>query len=137
MTFTESERKQRQADYNASDKGKARQGTWNASAKGKAANLLNSKAMRLKYPEKRRAHDAVYRATKRGDLVRPNVCEHCDASVFTEASHTDYSKQLDVEWLCKSCHWVKDNTTKKENITDENIDYRPTDGSVQRSHRTG
>lgn len=57
---------------------------------------------------KRSAHDAVYRAIKSGALVRPNACEHCNAQVFTEASHTDYSRWLDVEWLCRSCHVAKD-----------------------------
>ena len=57
---------------------------------------------------KTRAHSAVQRAVKRGDLIRPNVCEHCGAEQFTEASHTDYNKPLDVEWLCRPCHMKKD-----------------------------
>lgn len=53
-------------------------------------------------PEKRRAHIAVGNAIKSGKLVRQS-CESC-GELKTEAHHDDYSKPLDVRWLCKKCH---------------------------------
>ncbi len=51
-----------------------------------------------------RSHNAVTRALKSGALVRPAACERCPASSGIEAHHDDYSRPLDVMWLCPSCH---------------------------------
>jgi hypothetical protein len=37
-------------------------------------------------------------------LVRPDACERCGAEGAVEGHHADYSKPLEVEWLCRSCH---------------------------------
>ena len=51
------------------------------------------------------AHAAVRAALKRGDLIRPNICSDCGAtSPSLHGHHADYSKPLEVEWLCASCH---------------------------------
>jgi len=55
-----------------------------------------------KYPEKVRAQQMVQRAVRAGRLVR-KPCEMCGAGK-TVAHHDDYSKPLDVRWLCHSCH---------------------------------
>jgi hypothetical protein len=53
----------------------------------------------------RRAMDAVQRALKRGDLSRPAICEACGAQHRQiTAAHHDYSRPLDVRWLCRPCH---------------------------------
>lgn len=51
---------------------------------------------------------AVYRAKKTGALIKPAACEHCE--IVTEklqAHHDDYSKPLEVNWLCIKCHMEK------------------------------
>lgn len=63
---------------------------------------------RLRYPERVKAAQLVKRAIQCGELVRPDACERCSRVVFAEASHDDYSKPLDVEWLCRQCHAAKD-----------------------------
>lgn len=50
------------------------------------------------------AHRAVRKALRVGALVRPEACEGCGRMGGTEAHHADYSKQLEVEWLCPKCH---------------------------------
>jgi len=50
------------------------------------------------------AHTLVRVALKRGDLVRPDVCEECSGNAYCEAAHSDYSKPLDIRWLCRPCH---------------------------------
>lgn len=66
----------------------------------------------LLHPEKRKASRAVLRAIKRGALVRPTVCEACgreppptrDGKPSIQGHHRDYTKRLDVTWLCIPCH---------------------------------
>lgn len=68
------------------------------------------KAAKLEYNKTRRpgklnaAHAAVKRAVDSGRLIRPNVCFQCNKETFVEAHHDDYSRPLDVRWLCRSCH---------------------------------
>lgn len=53
--------------------------------------------------EKIAARRAVRDAIARGDLkVKP--CERCSYGVGVQAHHEDYSKPLDVTWLCRRCH---------------------------------
>lgn len=53
-------------------------------------------------PEKRKAHVIVGHAIRSGKLVKL-PCEAC-GSERSEAHHHDYSKPLDVVWLCRACH---------------------------------
>lgn len=58
-----------------------------------------------------RASQAVFKAIERGVLIRPKACQKCGKTGLPiEAAHSDYSKLLDVQWLCKSCHrqWDSD-----------------------------
>jgi hypothetical protein len=52
-----------------------------------------------------RNHDLVHKAIRRGDLIRASHCEECGLSgIPIEAAHADYSRPLDVRWLCRPCH---------------------------------
>ena len=51
---------------------------------------------------KTRARSAVYRATRSGTLVR-KPCERCGCET-SEAHHEDYTRPLDVIWLCRMHH---------------------------------
>lgn len=68
-------------------------------------------------PEERRlrtlARVLTWRAIRDGVLVRPVKCDRCkiDTREIT-AHHIDYTKPLEVEWLCRECH----NGSKKEKI---------------------
>jgi hypothetical protein len=50
------------------------------------------------------ARSKVGYALKKGELVRPDRCSKCGKVCKPEAHHPDYSKPLEVEWLCKPCH---------------------------------
>lgn len=54
-------------------------------------------------PEQGLAHQQVAAAIKRGELTRPEVCG-CGNSGPIHGHHPDYSKPLEVIWLCRSCH---------------------------------
>src|SRR5882724_9249490 len=55
-----------------------------------------------------KAHMAVRYAIRCGRLIRPEACARCGKKCQPEASHDDYSKPLEVEWLCRRCHADKD-----------------------------
>lgn len=46
----------------------------------------------------------VAQAEKRGSLIRPKACSNCGTAAKLHAHHPDYTKPLDVMWLCHSCH---------------------------------
>ena len=55
-----------------------------------------------RHPEKVASHRIVRRAIMLGELVR-QACETCGIDP-AQAHHEDYSKPLDVVWLCKKHH---------------------------------
>ena len=72
-----------------------------------------------KYPEKESAHRRTYAAILSGELIRES-CQIC-GNKKVEAHHPDYSRPLDVIWLCSKCHhkWhkeVKMNEEKKKSL---------------------
>lgn len=57
---------------------------------------------RERHPEKYAARLEFRKAVMRGDIIR-QPCEKCGKEK-TEGHHSDYSKPLDVIWLCKKHH---------------------------------
>lgn len=57
---------------------------------------------RSRNPEKAHAWRAVWAALKSGHLTK-RPCEVCGEEE-SQAHHDDYSKPLDVRWLCFPCH---------------------------------
>lgn len=69
----------------------------------KAKLLLYQRRSRARHPEKDRARAAVCKAIQRGILIR-KPCEVCNTTIRVQAHHDDYSKPLDVRWLCFKHH---------------------------------
>lgn len=63
-----------------------------------------SRIYRQRYPERNAAHVAVHEAVKSGKLNRPECCEMCNRACKVQGHHEDYSRKLDVKWLCDRCH---------------------------------
>lgn len=59
-------------------------------------------AYRRANPLKRAAHQAVQTGIRNGSLVR-QLCEGCRTEK-THAHHDDYTKPLEIRWLCHRCH---------------------------------
>lgn len=59
------------------------------------------------HPERRSARNKARRALQTGKMKK-TPCESC-GNEKTEMHHPDYSRPLDVMWLCKLCHeqWHK------------------------------
>jgi len=63
---------------------------------------ISSEQYRKKYPEKVKTHSTTNNAIAAGKLHR-QPCEICGATP-AEAHHDDYSKPLEVRWLCQKHH---------------------------------
>ena len=53
------------------------------------------------------ANQLVNRAVRNGELVKPDHCSECGCNSSErriEGHHEDYSKPLEVVWLCTECH---------------------------------
>lgn len=60
-----------------------------------------------KRPEARAAHLILGNAVRDGKIQKPNHCSRCNAvkkSRHIHAHHHDYTKPLDVTWICVQCH---------------------------------
>ncbi len=62
-------------------------------------------------PTKRGARLCVRLALNAGRITKPRTCSGCgctDEDARIEAHHADYSRPLDVTWLCTTCHRLMD-----------------------------
>lgn len=73
-----------------------------ASGKYKQAEKERAQKSKAKYPEKYKARSAVNNAIQLGKLKK-GMCEIC-GNPEVEAHHDDYSKPLDIRWLCAEHH---------------------------------
>lgn len=55
-------------------------------------------------PEKYRAHRLVRQEIAMGRMIRPSNCGGCGQTTKIHAHHEDYTKPLEVRWLCALCH---------------------------------
>lgn len=85
---------------------------YRSSERGKYVVLKSHKRYREKFPSKRKAHIIVGNFLRDGKIIRPDRCEKCRVECKPQAHHCDYTKPLEVMWLCQSCHveWHKNNT---------------------------
>lgn len=75
---------------------------WRKNNKDKARAY--TRRWRKNNKEKSYAHTRVHEAIKDGRLVKPCKCSKCDSTERIQGHHEDYSKPLEVIWLCESCH---------------------------------
>jgi DnaJ-class molecular chaperone len=54
--------------------------------------------------EQERARARLRYAVWTGKVVKPTRCDDCGATGQINGHHHDYSKPLDVQWLCAACH---------------------------------
>lgn len=83
------------------------------------ATLEHKRKWRDRNRDKIAAHTAVGNAIRDGRLV-PLPCERCGTTAFIHAHHEDYSRPLDVTWLCSKCHGLRHaeiNEERRNNLT--------------------
>ena len=79
----------------------------------------NKKQRYHRNPEKDKARSMLNRAVKSGKIHKPLYCSSCEGDKHLEAHHTDYSKPLEVLWLCRSCHVELHRGLRNKQITEE------------------
>lgn len=73
--------------------------------RGNRQSLEYRRMYRIKSAEKYQAHYAVTNAVRDGRLEKPEVCSKClMPNEYIHGHHADYSRPLDVAWLCPACH---------------------------------
>lgn len=70
---------------------------------GKAATLKAKKKWQEQNPVKRAVHVITGNAVRKG-LLKKCACEVCGSKARIHAHHDDYSKPLEVRWLCAQHH---------------------------------
>ena len=83
--------------------------------KRKELNVKVTARMRQKFPEKYKAHGLVQKSVVAGTLQR-QPCERC-GSPQVHAHHEDYTRPLDVMWLCPLHHKERHKELKDMGIT--------------------
>ena len=72
--------------------------------KNKDRKAAYSLKYRTAYPDKVRAQTILNAAIRNHKVARPSICEECGSGERIEGHHPDYSKPLEVVWLCHGCH---------------------------------
>lgn len=78
---------------------------------GKQAKQKANASYRERYPLKYAAHVITRNHIRDGRLKAETACLTCKSTKKVEAHHDDYTKPLEVRWLCESCHkdWHRHN----------------------------
>ncbi len=77
------------------------------------ADYLRTLRFRASHPEKYAAHAILGRAVRSGK-VKPQPCIKCGKKA--QAHHEDYSKPLDVMWLCPAHHMEQHRKNREREI---------------------
>ena len=85
----------------------------------KSKNNEPVKKYKYKYPHKKRAHLYVELAIEYGHLTRPNNCSKCKIECKPQGHHPDYSKPLEVIWLCPKCHSFEHRINYAERLSEK------------------
>lgn len=55
-------------------------------------------------PLRYKAYTIIRDAVRSGKIIKSDTCSKCDANTKIDGHHDDYSKPLEVVWLCRQCH---------------------------------
>lgn len=94
------------AAYQRTPEGRAKHCLWSKNyyktPKGREARLRYKQWYQERYPERLLAERSLNRAVESGEIER-QPCWVCGAEP-AQGHHDDYSKPLEVRWLCPGCH---------------------------------
>jgi len=78
---------------------------------GKLSKKSAMDAYKKRYPMTYAAHIVTRNAVRDGKLIPASCCSVCNSTEKIEGHHDDYTKPLDVRWLCEKCHkaWHRSN----------------------------
>lgn len=78
--------------------------------------------VRVGTKEAKRATRTVAYHIGTGKLKKPKCCEQCGQERKIEGAHYDYSRPLDVRWLCIPCHRKWDHEEPKHGTVSVEIE---------------
>lgn len=78
---------------------------------GRQAKKRGMDAYRKRHPMIYASHIISQKAVTNGLLVKASNCSACDSPEKIEGHHDDYTKPMEVRWLCEGCHkeWHRNN----------------------------
>lgn len=112
------------------------------SAKVRMKKYLSGKGIetreenKILYPEKHEARKIMAAAVRSKKIIKPESCSLCnEISKRIEGHHKDYSKPLEIVWLCCKCHRAshRKETTRAERLSGKTA---KADATVQSSEET-
>ena len=79
--------------------------------RGQEARRTAHANYRQRFPMKYAAHVVTRNAIRDGKLIPATSCSVCGSTEKIEGHHDDYTKPLEVRWLCEKCHkaWHRSN----------------------------
>lgn len=90
--------------WNRENRGKLAKAMREYHARKRDKTLERLRQVNAEHPERARAYATVLHALKTGRLKKPSQCQACGQTKTVQAHHDDYSKRLEVKWLCRECH---------------------------------
>lgn len=101
-------------------------------ARGLEINRAAVARYRASHPERAFARNKVSAALKSGALVKPKTCQvkGCKNGSHLHGHHSDYTKPLKVDWLCRDHHEQVHHETKRlrlKNCCERKFTRSPTD----------
>lgn len=78
---------------------------------GKQSRKKSMEKYHVTYPMKYAAHVITGNAVRDKKIEKQTQCSECKSTKKIEAHHDDYTKPLEIRWLCNACHraWHKVN----------------------------
>ena len=96
--------KAKERRWKSANPGAAREKSQRWRERNPAALLARDRRERSMHPDRVSARKAVDHAVKTGALIRPGSCSACGRQCKPHGHHDDYTRKLDVQWLCAHCH---------------------------------
>lgn len=88
---------------------------------GKIATNRAKKKWAEQHPQERAAQCILYNAIRSGK-IKKEPCEKCGSVIRIHGHHDDYTKPLDVRWLCPKCHSLHHKQSREERRPSGNQD---------------
>lgn len=82
----------------------------------KARQLALRRQRRAYARFKGRVSGSVNNAIRDGKMERVTVCQYCLGTEGIQAHHWNYSRAMDVTWLCQRCHLLADKARKEAEL---------------------
>jgi len=73
-------------------------------ARGSRQTAEYREIMKKEKPLENKARNILSNAVRDGKIKKPDRCSHCHANTWLHGHHPDYTKPLEVVWLCVPCH---------------------------------